>query len=123
MMASSTSSKATVILPENTVKYRLYPLIRKRPLEEIATHAASPPLTSPSSSSSHTKSGPSSPTRSSVSPPNSFPQPTKEQLSLYVMESLAKLNAFLSNYIWQNESFNLHVRTDSLSPTRGLLLN
>ena len=118
VMAASMSS--TVILPENTVKYRLYPLIRTKRLEDEIPALRSPTsLSSPSASSfttsSNTTSNPSSPTRSS--PTNQ--QPTQEQLSLYVMESLAKLNAFLSNYIWQNEPLNLHVRTDSLIGTQG----
>lgn len=97
-------------VPENTVRYWLYPTVVKsrRGSKESPQPAASSlgstgSPTSPVSSLSPTM----SPTRSSPSPP----PPTKEDLSLYIMESLAKLNIYLSNYIWQSEPFNLKVVT------------
>lgn len=63
-------------LPSDTIKYCLYPVIRK-------------------------------PTATTSSSPQS---PATDLLSLYVIESLAKLNPLLTGYIWQNEPFNLHVQ-------------
>ena len=73
-------------LDDSTVRYKLYSGITRK-----------------SSSTSSTTVNDSSCSSSSSSPPSI------DSLQLFVIESLAYLNPFLSRYIWQNEPFNLHV--------------
>ena len=73
-------------LDDSTVRYKLYL-----------------GLTRKSSSSSFSSSSKSS------SPTSNDSSCSLDSLHLFVIESLAYLNPFLSRYIWQNEPFNLHV--------------
>ena len=84
---SKTMATAAGRLAADTVRYCLYPLIRK------------PDSSSPAQSSSS----------------------SSEQLSMYVIESLAKLNPLLSGYIWQNEPFSLHIQDQH--PDAGAFLS
>lgn len=75
-------------MDENTVRYRLYPVVSK--------------------SSSHG-------TPSRISQGILSESDVKEFLTCYIMDIMVKLQPYLSNYIWQDEPFNLQVVKSSSS--------
>lgn len=75
-------------LDDTTVRYKLYPCINKK--------SASPSISTSTTTTTTTASSNDSST-------------IVESLQLFIIESLAYLNPYISRYIWQNEPFNLHV--------------